>query len=330
MDVDGKGFLDFDQFTQFYWALRYRREVHDLYRSLTSTTTDALKIDEMKHFLETTQAEVFRNDEEFLEIVGPYLNDRGEIPLEGFARYLESPRNSAVNPRCIKTYQDMHQPLAHYYIFSSHNTYLLGDQLRGKSSTEAYIRAFKQGCRCVELDCWDGPNNEPIIFHGHTLTSKISFRDVILVIKEYGFQTSEYPVILSLENHCSIAQQEVMATIMQEIFGDLLLKVPINGNDGIAQLPSPEELKRKIILKGKGLATVVAPQHTPAAIPGKVLSFEDFLEEEESDEEIQEMSAGEPPPPPPSPARSSLLISLSLSALSFFHSRNKPHGPQGG
>lgn len=41
------------------------------------------------------------------------------------------------------------------------------------------------------VDCWDGPDDEPIIYHGHTLTSKILFKDVIQVIKDYAFQASQ-------------------------------------------------------------------------------------------------------------------------------------------
>ncbi|XP_051569905.1 1-phosphatidylinositol 4,5-bisphosphate phosphodiesterase delta-3-A isoform X2 [Myxocyprinus asiaticus] len=182
------------------------------------------------------------------------LNDWAQKNLfmsqNGFTMYMLSKENDIFNPDHAHVYQDMSRPLAHYYISSSHNTYLTKDQVTSASSTEPYIRALNQGCRCVELDCWDGDKGEPIIYHGHTLTSKVLFKEVIETIAQYAFKASPCPLILSLENHCSVEQQAVMAQHLHSILGRKLLTRPLN-DIPLKQLPSPEELMGRILLKGK-------------------------------------------------------------------------------
>lgn len=53
-----------------------------------------------------------------------------------------------------------------------------------------------------------------------------------------GLQASPYPVILSLENHCSLEQQRVMARHLRTILGPMLLDRPLDGVT--TSLPSPE------------------------------------------------------------------------------------------
>lgn len=50
------------------------------------------------------------------------------------------------------------------------------------------------GCRdymfLPSVDCWDGPDGKPIIYHGWTRTTKIKFDDVVQAIKDHAFVTS--------------------------------------------------------------------------------------------------------------------------------------------
>lgn len=55
----------------------------------------------------------------------------------------------------------------------------------------------------------------------------ILFKDVIHAIRDTAFVTTDFPLILSFENHCSKAQQYKLAKYCDEVLGDLLLKEPL-------------------------------------------------------------------------------------------------------
>jgi len=103
------------------------------------------------------------------------------------------------------------------------------------------------------VDIYDG-EVEPMIFHGKTFTSKVPLREVCKSIAKYGFVASPYPIIISAEVHCSLPQQDLIAEIMIDVFGDTLVRMPPNETKTkLEQLPSPEELKGKIMFKTKNL-----------------------------------------------------------------------------
>lgn len=185
---------------------------------------------------------------------GKRIDIGGKMPARALMKYLESEENNVLNLSHLDEDMDMTHSLSHYFINSSHNTYLTGHQLKSLSTVEMYIQCLLNGCRCLELDCW--PNDDDIcITHGNTLCTKIPFKDVLEAINTYAFVTSEYPLILSIENHCKTRPNLIqrMATYFTIIFGDKLLKEPFEDlplESGFS-LPSLERLKGKILLKDK-------------------------------------------------------------------------------
>ncbi|XP_047453224.1 1-phosphatidylinositol 4,5-bisphosphate phosphodiesterase gamma-2 [Mugil cephalus] len=269
LEVGGKkDRLDFEQFHKFYNLIMFEQnEILDEFKKESCAfilgNTDkpeasAVLLHDFQRFLIYEQKESWASDlNKVRELMTTFIDDTmrktndPEFTVSEFLGFLFSKENSIWDEKFSEIVDlDMNNPLSHYWISSSHNTYLTGDQIRSESSTEAYVRCLRLGCRCVELDCWEGPG-EPIIYHGWTRTTKIKFEDVVKAINEHAFVTSEYPVILSIEEHCPIEQQRQMARIFRDVFGDKLLVDPVE--QMAEQLPSPTQLKGKIILKHKKL-----------------------------------------------------------------------------
>ncbi|KAM5275664.1 1-phosphatidylinositol 4,5-bisphosphate phosphodiesterase eta-1 isoform 9-T12 [Hipposideros larvatus] len=253
---ENQGTLTFEEFCVFYKMMSLRRDLYLLLLSY-SDKKDHLTVEELAQFLKVEQKMSNVTTDYCLDIIRKFEvseenKAKNVLGIEGFTNFMRSPACDIFNPLHHEVYQDMDQPLCNYYIASSHNTYLTGDQLLSQSKVDMYARVLQEGCRCVEVDCWDGPDGEPVVHHGYTLTSKILFRDVVETINKHAFVKNEFPVILSIENHCSIQQQRKIAQYLKEIFQDKLDLSSIDTGE-TKQLPSPQSLKGKILVKGKKL-----------------------------------------------------------------------------
>ncbi|XP_053268037.1 1-phosphatidylinositol 4,5-bisphosphate phosphodiesterase delta-1a isoform X1 [Pleuronectes platessa] len=276
-DKSNSGSLEGAEIKHFYDLLTKREEIDVIYGNCAQTEGQ-MSAKDLMNFLRNEQREQATMEDAYRLIekyeVDATAKQMKQMTKDGFLMYLHLEEGSIFNPAHKHVYQDMSQPLNHYYISSSHNTYLMEDQLKGPSSTEAYIKALMKSCRCVELDCWDGANGEPVIYHGYTLTSKVIFRDVIKAIKDYAFKTSDYPVILSLENHCTVDQQRLMAHHLISILGDALVTKPLSSTMP-TNFPSPEELKGKFLVKGKRMNKLDAAFTNTSTIEEDTVSEED-------------------------------------------------------
>lgn len=261
-DTDVAGKLNQAQFLHFVKRLKERKDIKSIFKSLTSGAKEMDSATFFKFLQDEQGINVSADPEHWTLIFDKFARatkpkatpvEGGQIPtpqtmnFPAFQTYLTSSANSIL--KSIETEVRLDRPLNEYYISSSHNTYLLGRQVAGESSTEAYISALQKGCRCLEIDCWDGEKEFPVVMHGRTLTKSISFHDTIKVINKYAFTESPYPLILSLEVHCSAPQQANMVKLMIGEFKEKLVLQPLDFDSHI--LPSPEELKNRILIKVK-------------------------------------------------------------------------------
>ena len=72
------------------------------------------------------------------------------ISKEGLTEYLLSDENAPVFLDRLDIYQDMDQPMCHYYVNSSHNTYLSGEfQMILFLSLKIYENVNKSKNKCI-------------------------------------------------------------------------------------------------------------------------------------------------------------------------------------
>ncbi|XP_035703869.1 1-phosphatidylinositol 4,5-bisphosphate phosphodiesterase isoform X2 [Folsomia candida] len=338
-DVIEPADFTFEKFVALYHKICPRNDIEELFQSITKGKADYIDVNQFIYFLNEKQ-----RDPRLNEILYPLYNEKraseiiqtyepneefkasSRLSKDGLIRYLMSDENAPVFLDRLDTYMDMDQPLSHYYINSSHNTYLIGRQFGGKSSVEMYRQTLLAGCRCIELDCWDGRDEEePIITHGKAMCTDILFKDVIFAIRDTAFVTSDYPVILSFENHCCKAQQYKMAKYCDEIFGDLLLKEPLPDYplEIGAPLPPPSALKRKILIKNKRLQPEVEKIELELFLKGQFEINDDECREDASAVEIvpkedkpnytgSQPDSNQPPEPPQTNATSHTPATLSI------------------
>ena len=87
--------------------------------------------------------------------------ERQGLSEAAFIELLLGEENCAVDERRTAASEaELSHPLSHYWIATSHNTYLTGNQLNSRSSSDMYRRVLLQGRRCVGLDCNDITHGE--------------------------------------------------------------------------------------------------------------------------------------------------------------------------
>ncbi|XP_009586601.1 phosphoinositide phospholipase C 2-like isoform X2 [Nicotiana tomentosiformis] len=169
------------------------------------------------------------------------------LQLDAFFKYLFSDINPPLDPT-LGIHHDMTAPLSHYYIYTGHNSYLTGNQLSSDCSDVPIIQALQRGVRVIELDIWPNSDEDDVeVLHGRTLTTPVALIKCLRSIKEHAFSASEYPVVITLEDHLTPNLQAKVAEMITQTFGDMLF----SPSECLKELPSPESLKKRIMISTK-------------------------------------------------------------------------------
>ncbi|EXC09416.1 Phosphoinositide phospholipase C 2 [Morus notabilis] len=232
-------------------APREIKEVFDQY-----SENGIMTVDHFHRFLVEFQKEESVTKEEAQAIIDHSIHDLMHLPifhrkvlnLEAFFKYIFSDNNPPISTS-RKVHHDMTAPLSHYFIYTGHNSYLTGNQLSSDCSDVPIIKALQRGVRVIELDIWPNSTKDNIeVLHGRTLTTPVELIKCLRSIKEHAFVASEYPVVITLEDHLTPDLQARVAEMVTETIGDILFSP---GSECLKEFPSPESLKKRIIISTK-------------------------------------------------------------------------------
>ncbi|VVB09633.1 unnamed protein product [Arabis nemorensis] len=243
---------------------------------------DRMSADEMLRFVIQVQGEK-NADINYVKDIFHRLKHHGVfhprgIHLEGFYRYLLSDFNSPL-PLTREVWQDMNRPLSHYFLYTGHNSYLTGNQLNSRSSIEPIVKALRKGVRVIELDLWpNSSGNEAEVRHGGTLTSAEDLQKCLNAVKEHAFEVSDYPVVLTLEDHLTPILQKKVAKMVSKTFRETLFQCT---DENTECFPSPEALKNKILISTKPPKEYLQTQTSQGSTTDEVVKAKKVADAEE-------------------------------------------------
>ena len=171
------------------------------------------------------------------------------LSLYEFNMMLHSLLLSVYDRKILNKELDLDRPITDYFIKSSHNTYLTDHQLKGESSTKMYSTSLLYNFRLVELDCYNGEEDNIIITHGFTLVTDLDLEDILHELKETAFINSDLPIILSIENHLDEKHQIIMVNKLKEILVDIYI-FPYDIKP--KYVPTLREMRKKFLIKCGG------------------------------------------------------------------------------
>ncbi|XP_009586600.1 phosphoinositide phospholipase C 2-like isoform X1 [Nicotiana tomentosiformis] len=203
------------------------------------------------------------------------------LQLDAFFKYLFSDINPPLDPT-LGIHHDMTAPLSHYYIYTGHNSYLTGNQLSSDCSDVPIIQALQRGVRVIELDIWPNSDEDDVeVLHGRTLTTPVALIKCLRSIKEHAFSASEYPVVITLEDHLTPNLQAKVAEMITQTFGDMLF----SPSECLKELPSPESLKKRIMISTKPPKEYLQAKEVKEKDDSKKGTEQDDSDEGEDDED---------------------------------------------